>query len=172
MCVENACRSQLAESITNAKFGDYLKAFSAGSNPAKEINPKAIKSLERKGIFLKKKKPKHVLEFEGQDFDFEYNIEIPKGVDLVTGFEILEHLVSPFPLLKNLNCKRLFVTVPLNLWFSKAYKNTNDERDRHYHEFEAWQFDWLLEKSGWEVKKKDYWKNPTFKLGIRPLLRN
>lgn len=70
MCVENACRSQLAESITNAKFGDYLKAFSAGSNPAKEINPKAIKSLERKGIFLKKKKPKHVLAFEGQDFDF------------------------------------------------------------------------------------------------------
>ena len=35
-----------------------------------------------------------------------------------TGFEILEHLVSPFPLLKNLNCKRLFVTVPLSLWFS------------------------------------------------------
>jgi len=113
-----------------------------------------------------------VINSEGQDFDFEYNIEIPKEVDLITGFEILEHLVSPFPLLKNLNCKRLFVTVPLNLWFSSAYKNKNDERDRHYHEFEAWQFDWLLEKSGWEVKKKEYWKNPSFKLGIRPLLRN
>ena len=71
-----------------------------------------------------------------------------------------------------MNCKRLFVTVPLSLWFSKAYKNKNDERDRHYHEFEAWQFDWLLEKSGWEVKKKAYWKNPTFKLGFRPFLRN
>ena len=113
-----------------------------------------------------------VINSKGQDFDFEYNIEIPKEVDLVTGFEILEHLVSPFPLLKNLNCKRLFVTVPLNLWFSRAYKNKNDERDRHYHEFEAWQFDWLLEKSGWEIKKKEYWKNPSFKLGIRPLLRN
>ena len=64
-----------------------------------------------------------VINSEGQDFDFEYDIEIPKDVDLVTGFEILEHLVSPFPLLKNLNCKRLFVTVPLSLWFSKAYKN-------------------------------------------------
>ena len=113
-----------------------------------------------------------VINSKGQDFDFEYNIEIPKEVDLVTGFEILEHLVSPFPLLKNLNCKRLFVTVPLNLWFSRAYKNKNDEWDRHYHEFEAWQFDWLLEKSGWEIKKKEYWKNPSFKLGIRPLLRN
>ena len=70
VCVENACRSQLAESITNAKFGDYLIAFSAGSNPAKEINPKAIKSLERKGISLRNKRPKHVLAFEGQDFDY------------------------------------------------------------------------------------------------------
>ena len=68
-----------------------------------------------------------VINSEGQDFDFEYEIEIPKEVDLVTGFEILEHLVSPFPLLKNLNCKRLFVTVPLSLWFSKAYKNKNDK---------------------------------------------
>ena len=113
-----------------------------------------------------------VINSKGQDFDFEYDIEITKEVDLVTGFEILEHLVSPFPLLKNLNCKRLFVTVPLSLWFSKAYKNKLDKRDRHYHEFEAWQFDWLLEKSGWEIKKKQYWKNPSFKLGIRPLLRN
>ena len=39
-----------------------------------------------------------VINSEGQDFDFEYNIEIPKEVDLITGFEILEHLVSPFPL--------------------------------------------------------------------------
>ena len=44
-----------------------------------------------------------VINSEGQDFDFEYDIKIPKEVDLVTGFEILEHLVSPFPLLKNLN---------------------------------------------------------------------
>ena len=30
-----------------------------------------------------------VINSEGQDFDFEYDIEIPKEVDLVTGFEIL-----------------------------------------------------------------------------------
>ena len=70
VCVENACRSQLAEAIANAKFGDYLQAFSAGSNPAKTINPKAINSLARKGIVLKNKKPKNVLEYEGQDFEF------------------------------------------------------------------------------------------------------
>ena len=50
------------------------------------------------------------------------NISIPKDVDIVTGFEILEHLVSPYPLLKNLDVKRIFLTVPVNLWFAKAYQ--------------------------------------------------
>ena len=43
--------------------------------------------------------------------------------------------------------------------------------DRHYHEFEDWQFDWLLEKAGWEIKKRHKWTNPVKKIGLRPLLR-
>ena len=89
-----------------------------------------------------------------------------------SGFEILEHLVSPYPLLRALKPNKLFVTVPLSLWFSKAYKSKNDPRDRHFHEFEEWQFDWLLEKAGWKVIKKEKWTNPSFKLGLRPILRN
>ena len=104
--------------------------------------------------------------------DINFNIDIPSDVELVTGFEILEHLVSPFPLLSSLNAKKLFVTVPLNLWFSKAYKSKVDERDRHFHEFEEWQFDWLLEKAGWKIIKKDKWTNPSLKIGLRPILRN
>ena len=107
-----------------------------------------------------------------QDLDIDFKLDIPDDVDLVTGFEILEHLVSPFPLLSSLNAKRLFLTVPLNLWFSKAYRSKTDERDRHFHEFEEWQFDWLLEKAGWKIIKKEKWTNPSFKLGLRPLLRN
>ena len=107
-----------------------------------------------------------------QDLDIDFKLDIPDDVDLVTGFEILEHLVSPYPLLSSLNAKRLFITVPLNLWFSKAYRSKTDERDRHFHEFEEWQFDWLLEKAGWKIIKKEKWTNPSFKLGLRPLLRN
>ena len=44
------------------------------------------------------------------------------------------------------------VCVPLNLWFASAYRNKTDLWDRHYHEFEDWQFDWLLEKAGWHKK--------------------
>ena len=113
-----------------------------------------------------------VINTDGQDLDIDYNLNIPKNVDLITGFEILEHLVSPFPLLKNLNCKKIFVTVPMNLWFSKAYRSKTDPLDRHYHEFEPWQFNWLLEKSGWKIIKKEFWKNPSKKIGFRPILRN
>ena len=113
-----------------------------------------------------------VYNSDGQDFDIDFKINIPKDVDLVTGFEILEHLVSPFPLLKFIEAKKLFVTVPLNLWFSKAYRSKIDNRDRHFHEFEEWQFDWLLEKAGWKILKKEKWTNPSFKIGLRPILRN
>jgi len=108
----------------------------------------------------------------GEDLDLEPDIASRYGeFDMVTAFEILEHLVSPFVLLKNLPAKRLIATVPLRLWFSKAYRNNNDPRDRHFHEFEDWQFDWLLEKSGWTVIKTDKWVSRINRIGIRPMLR-
>ena len=59
----------------------------------------------------------------GQDFDLEPQIKMPEDVDLVTGFEIIEHLVSPYSLLRNIKAKKIFLTVPLKLWFAKAYRN-------------------------------------------------
>ena len=43
--------------------------------------------------------------------------------------------------------------------------------DRHYHEFEDWQLDWLLEKTGWKIMDRKKWTNPVKKFGLRPLLR-
>ena len=62
----------------------------------------------------------------GEDFDDNYKLKIPDDVDLVTGFEILEHLVSPYPLLKNIKANRILLTVPIKLWFAKAYKSKTD----------------------------------------------
>ena len=50
LCVENSCRSQMAEAICNNFFSDKLKPYSAGSNPAEKINIEAQKSLLRIGI--------------------------------------------------------------------------------------------------------------------------
>lgn len=91
--------------------------------------------------------------------------------EAVTAFEILEHLLNPLGVLENLPADRLFASVPLNLWFASAYRNEVDPRDRHFHEFEDWQFDWLLDHAGWEIVRSEKWTNPVFKPGIRPLLR-
>ena len=108
----------------------------------------------------------------GEDFDINPIIKNSKNYDVVTAFEILEHLVNPFELLKNLKSKKLFATIPLNLWFCSAYRNMNDIRDQHFHEFEDWQFDWLLDKSGWKIIRKEKWKSPTIIPGFRFFLRH
>ena len=46
-----------------------------------------------------------VYNTSGQDFDTNPKVDIPGDVDLVTGFEIIEHLVSPYTLLKNINAR-------------------------------------------------------------------
>jgi hypothetical protein len=43
--------------------------------------------------------------------------------------------------------------------------------DRHYHEFEDWQLDWLLEKTGWKITDRLQFTHPVKKFGLRPLLR-
>ena len=90
---------------------------------------------------------------------------------MVTAFEIFEHSVSPFNVLNDIRATKLVASVPLKLWFASAYRSKTDKWDRHYHEFEDWQFDWLLEKSGWRIVKSEKFTNPVKKIGIRPILR-
>jgi hypothetical protein len=107
----------------------------------------------------------------GEDLDIEFNSVHKSNATTVTAFEIFEHLVAPFNVLKEIKADKLIASIPLKLWFSSAYKNPNDKWDRHYHEFEDWQFDWLLEKSGWEIVSRKKWTNPVKKIGFRPILR-
>lgn len=112
-----------------------------------------------------------VFNTHGEDLDFDYMNVRNFEVDAVTSFEIFEHLIAPFNVLKNIKANKLITTVPLKLWFVEAYKSETDKWDRHYHEFEDWQFDWLLEKSGWKVVKSEKWTSPINKIGFRPILR-
>ena len=112
-----------------------------------------------------------VINTLGEDLDELPEIVKKHTVDAVTAFEIFEHLLSPYEVLKAIETKKIIATIPLNLWFAKAYRSKTDMRDRHYHEFEDWQFNWLIEKTGWTIKKTQKWTSPVNKIGIRPILR-
>lgn len=118
-----------------------------------------------------KKEGFQVSNTKGEDLDIHTEAVKTDEYDVVTAFEIFEHLVSPFNVLQDIKAKKLVASVPLKLWFASAYRSKTDERDRHYHEFEDWQFDWLLEKAGWKIKKREKFTNPVKKVGIRPILR-
>ncbi len=108
---------------------------------------------------------------QGEDLDEDFSAFKNNEHTVVTAFEILEHLLNPYTLLKEIKADKLVVSVPLRLWFSPAYQSKTDKWDRHYHEFEDWQLDWLLQKTGWRIIDRAKWTNPVNKLGIRPILR-
>lgn len=107
----------------------------------------------------------------GEDLDEDQSAIENSTTKVITAFEIFEHLLSPYEVLKSIKADKILISVPLRLWFATAYRSKTDMRDRHYHEFEDWQLDWLLEKTGWIIKDRQQWTNPVKKIGIRPLLR-
>ena len=108
---------------------------------------------------------------QGEDLDENQRVLVNSKAEVVTAFEILEHLLSPYQVLKSIKAKKLLVSVPLKLWFSSAYRSKTDLRDCHFHEFEDWQFDWLLKKTGWKIVASEKWINPPESFGVRSLLR-
>ena len=100
---------------------------------------------------------------KGEDLDLDTSAVKTTDAQVVTAFEIFEHLLAPFNVLRDVKADRVVASVPLKLWFAPAYRSKTDPWDRHYHEFESWQFDWLFEKAGWTIKKREQFTNPVNK---------
>ncbi len=47
ICTHNSCRSQMAEAICKLKASDVFEAYSAGTEPRKEINSDAIRIMQK-----------------------------------------------------------------------------------------------------------------------------
>lgn len=70
VCVENSCRSQIAEAFARIHGGEDVEAYSAGSRPSGEVNPKAIESMTEIGYDLTKHKSKSLNDLPDVEFDF------------------------------------------------------------------------------------------------------
>jgi arsenate reductase len=60
VCVGNSGRSQMAEAIFNKLKPDSFQAISAGTNPAKDVNPLVIQVLREIGIDASNARPKPI----------------------------------------------------------------------------------------------------------------
>jgi protein-tyrosine-phosphatase len=69
VCVENSNRSQMAEAFARLHGQGRVEAYSAGSRPAGEVNPKAVAAMRELGYDLGLHRPKGLAELGGLEFD-------------------------------------------------------------------------------------------------------
>ncbi|MCK7525709.1 MAG: arsenate reductase ArsC [Ignavibacteriales bacterium] len=69
ICVHNSARSQLAEGLVNALYGDRFEAVSGGTM-ATRVHPAAIKAMAEIGIDISGHASKSIDVFEGRRFDY------------------------------------------------------------------------------------------------------
>lgn len=65
----NSARSQMAEALTHHLSNGQVEALSAGSHPAAQIHPLAVRAIARLGADMSRHLPKHLDQFRGQAFD-------------------------------------------------------------------------------------------------------
>ena len=106
-CVENSCRSQIAEGFANIHGTNVLMPFSAGSKASGEINDKAVIAMKEIGYDLTEHKSKGLDEFSDIKFDYlitlgcndkcpnietklrkEWDIPDPKNMNLEDFFKV------------------------------------------------------------------------------------
>ena len=69
LCTGNSCRSQMAEGFLKSWDPD-LEVYSAGTLPADEVHPLAVRVMREVGVDISSGYPKDVERFVSQPFDF------------------------------------------------------------------------------------------------------
>ena len=68
ICTANAARSQMAEGLLRAKYGDRYEVFSAGTRQSK-VSTRAIAVMQEIGIDISNHRSKTLAEYAGVPFD-------------------------------------------------------------------------------------------------------
>ncbi len=65
LCTGNSARSVLGEAVFNRDGGEWIRAYSAGSNPTGAVHPEALRLLASKGMRTRGYRSKSWTEFAG-----------------------------------------------------------------------------------------------------------
>jgi protein-tyrosine-phosphatase len=69
VCVENSCRSQMAEGFARHFGAGKIEAFSAGSKPSGRVDPEAVKAMSEAGIDISSQRSKGFFDLPEEKFD-------------------------------------------------------------------------------------------------------
>src|SRR5437899_12755427 len=75
VCVENSCRSQIAEAFARMHGAGAIEPYSAGSKPAGQVDPKAIKAMRELGYDLSRHSSKSLSDIPA----IEYAVAVTMG---------------------------------------------------------------------------------------------
>ena len=103
VCTGNSARSIFAEAILRETSGDRFEVYSAGTDPASEPNPFAIRMLRDRGTDVSDLRAKHISEFQRGDaplMDFVFTVcdqAANDGCQVRQGQPITAHWGVPDP---------------------------------------------------------------------------
>jgi len=101
VCVENSCRSQMADGFAKVFGQGQIESYSAGSRPSSKVNPDAITVMQEAGVDISTARTKGFSDLPVKQFDYlitmgcqdtcpfvpakehiDWQITDPKGKDL------------------------------------------------------------------------------------------
>ena len=101
VCVENSCRSQMAEGFAKLFGKGIFEPYSAGSKPSGKVDPMAVEAMKEADIDISSQKSKGFNDLSIKEFDMvitlgcgdvcpfvpakehiEWKIDDPKGKDI------------------------------------------------------------------------------------------
>jgi len=70
VCVENSCRSQIAEAFAHMHGKELIEAYSSGSRPSGTVNPKAVETMKEIGYDLTKHTSKSLNYIPSGEYEY------------------------------------------------------------------------------------------------------
>lgn len=90
VCVENACRSQMAEGFAKALGQGEIEVYSAGSRPSFQVDPLVIEVMKEKGIDLSARRPKGLNDLPPVQMDYLITMGCEEACPAIPAKKVIE----------------------------------------------------------------------------------